>query len=89
MEKRGYASLTLPRPSIQLMAVAFLSVQKFPLTASTSKSVKWSAMNASAFSTPLLIMFMPVAEWTGQQRATLECKTHKPIASPVVERKRM
>lgn len=46
------ATTVLPRPSIQLRAVAFLSVQKFPLTASTSRSGWWSAMRASAFSTP-------------------------------------
>lgn len=42
----------LPLPSIQLMAAGFLSVQKFPLTATTCSSGKWCCSLLRACSVP-------------------------------------
>merc|ERR1719419_163608 len=52
----------LPRPSSQLTADGFLSVQKFPLRLMISMSLKNSSCSIeSAFSDPFDNMFMPIA----------------------------
>mmetsp|Transcript_17751 Transcript_17751/g.68860 ORF Transcript_17751/g.68860 Transcript_17751/m.68860 type:complete len:279 (+) Transcript_17751:334-1170(+) len=51
----------LPRPSTQLTAAGFLSVHRLPLRLTTRMSGNVSSITVSAFSTPLEIMFMPIA----------------------------
>mmetsp|Transcript_3369 Transcript_3369/g.10589 ORF Transcript_3369/g.10589 Transcript_3369/m.10589 type:complete len:224 (+) Transcript_3369:562-1233(+) len=51
----------LPRPSTQFMADGFLSTQTLPERASSCARGKRSSTTDMAASTPLLIMFMPIA----------------------------
>ena len=48
----------LPRPSTQLIADGFLSVQKFPLSEITSNRGNFSCRKAKAFSTPYKKAFL-------------------------------
>ena len=55
------ATTDLPRPSTQLMAAGFLSVQKLPERLTTSMSGNTSSIRWIANSVALLSMFIPIA----------------------------
>mmetsp|Transcript_4765 Transcript_4765/g.7562 ORF Transcript_4765/g.7562 Transcript_4765/m.7562 type:complete len:201 (-) Transcript_4765:309-911(-) len=66
------ASITtlFPRPSIQFIAAAFLSVHMFPLRATSESAGKICRRHSMTARLPLLIMFIPMASPEKQRRRT-------------------
>mmetsp|Transcript_19347 Transcript_19347/g.64860 ORF Transcript_19347/g.64860 Transcript_19347/m.64860 type:complete len:209 (-) Transcript_19347:270-896(-) len=76
------ADTDLPRPSTQLIAEGFLSVQKLPLRPRSSVPGKRCMMSSTTLLTPLDTMFMPMASPVKHLKRTCAYRPARPTLTP-------